>query len=135
MATVIGQRPMLPAKLEPIIPQGRIERACPTEQVCTEREWYARLDADCPSTDDGFAKFRGIATGMMAERELVQFAREGRLTVDLARAADDVLAGIRLGQFPPDRVTEVRASMVAQIRRWQTNFPPVDGDRDWMEVE
>src|SRR5688500_7808451 len=95
MATVIGQRSTLPSKMEPVLSQGRIEKCFPTEQACTERDQFARLDAGRPPADDGLALIRGIATGTVAERELVQFANEGRLTVDLAHVAADILAGIR----------------------------------------
>jgi hypothetical protein len=134
MATVIGQRSMLSPKLEPILSQGRIEKCFPSNQACTEREHYARLDAGRQPADDGLALIRGIATGTLAERELLQFATEGRLTVDLAHVAAEILSSIRRPHLPADRLPEVQRSMVAWVRRWQAAFPPRDGDRDWMEV-
>ena len=81
MATVFGQRLSLSSKLEPVLSQGRIEKCFPAEQACTERDRFARLDAGRSPADEGIALIRGIATGAMAERELLQFAGEGRLTV------------------------------------------------------
>ena len=134
MATVIGQRSMLPAKLEPVLSQGRVEKCFPGPQACTERDRYSRADAGRPSSDNGFALTRGQAVGAMAERELLRFASEGRLTVDLMREADEVLTGIRRGQLDAGRLGEIRASMVAWVRRWQASFPPEDGDLDWIDV-
>ena len=134
MATVIGQLSMLSAKLEPVLSQGRVEKCVPGLQACTARDRSSRAAAGRPAADDGFALTRGLAVGTLAERELVRFASEGRLTVDLVRAADEVLSGIRRGTLDASRVAEIRASMVTWLRRWQTSFPPEDGDLDWIEV-
>ena len=135
MAVAMRQSPALPSNYEPMLAQGRVEKCVPAEEACTERDQYARAESGRPPADDGFAMLGGIAVGMLAERELVSYATDGRLTVDLGRATDEVLATVRPGRLPQERVEEIRASMIAWIRRWQASFPPEDSDLDWSEVE
>ncbi len=134
MAVTMRQNSALPSNYEPMLAQGRIEKCFHDEEGCTERDRFARAESGRPPADGGFAMQRGIAAGMLAERELVSYATDGRLTVDLGGAADEVLAVMRRGQLPMERVAEIRASMIAWIRRWQAAFPPDDGHLDWSTV-
>ncbi len=121
--------------LEPILAQGTIEKVFPTEQACTERARFAKLDGWLPGADGGFAMKRGIITGALAEHELVSFARGHGLTIDLGRIVDAIIAETRIGPGLADRIPEMRAEAVSFVRKWQEGFPFADGDLDWVEVE
>lgn len=133
MAVAMRQSQSLPT-FEPMLAQGRLEKCFPGEEACTERDRFARAESGRAPADGGVAMQRGIAVGMLAERELVSYATDGRLTVDLGRAADDVLGTMRRGQLTAGPVAEIRAAMISWVRRWQASFPPDDGDLDWSDV-
>ncbi len=136
MTTSYGRMAAVGSARELILAQGTLEKAFPQgEEACTERVELAKADARRAPFDDGFSMKRGIVTGALAEQELLGYATEGCLTVDLGTVVDEILSSTRLGALSAERVGELRSSAITWVRGWQSRVPPEDGDLDWSEVE
>src|SRR5207249_7174417 len=121
--------------LEPVLAQGAIEKAFPQGlEACTERVRFSKSESGREPPDGGFAMRRGILTGTVAERDLYQYASGGGFTIELGRRVDEALSSRRAGQFPPERIAELRNSAIAWVRQYQAGFPPDDGGLDWSDV-
>src|SRR3712207_5755621 len=125
MTATSGRMAVVGSARESIFAQGTIEKAFPQgEEACTERLVFAKADAGREPIDDGFPMKRGIVTGALAERELVSYATDGCLTVDLGGVVDLILSSTRLGGLSAERVGELRSSAITRVRGWQSRFPP-----------
>lgn len=130
-----GQTAVIRRGREVIFAQGTIEKAFPQgEDSCTQRVQFAKADSGREPPDGGFAMKRGLVTGALAERELVSYASDRCLTVDLGEMVDQILIGTRLGGLSADQVGEIRSAAIRWVRGWQERFPVEDGDLDWSEV-
>src|SRR5436309_16141009 len=110
----------LRSALEPILAQGLIEKAFPEGlQACTERVRFSKAESGREPLDGGFAMKRGLLTGAVAERELYQYASGNGFTIDLGRVVDEILTSNRLGQFPSDRLAELRTYILTSIRQYE----------------
>lgn len=135
MTAMNGRTAVVGSARELILAQGTIEKAFPQgEEACTERLVFAKADARREPFDGGFAMKRGLVTGALAERELLSYATDRSLTVDLGSVVDQILSSTRLGSLAMERVRELRSSAITWVRRWQAGFPPEDGDLEWTEV-
>jgi hypothetical protein len=119
---------------DPILAQGVIERACPGPgmDTCTKRNGFAKQERD---TGDRFYLERGIITGDLAERQVVQWAEGNGFTIGIHHEADLLIAKRRLATLSEEQRFDIRSSAVSWVRGWQERFPPEDDETvPWLEI-
>jgi hypothetical protein len=120
---------------DPTLAQSVVERAFPGlgMDICTARNGFAKQERD---TGDRFYLERGIITGDLAERQVVQWAEGNGFAIGLHQEVDRLIAKRRLATLSDEQRADIRSSAVAWVRGWQEQFPPEDDDCiPWTEIE
>jgi hypothetical protein len=133
---LINEAHLAALALEARLAQGQIEKMIPAWlMACTRRAEFDRQASLNGLASDDFPLLRGLVAGAAVERELYGFAKGKTLTIDIDTVVDGLIAKERRAStLPPDRLTELRATVIGLVRGWQGRFPPEDGDRDWLTV-
>jgi hypothetical protein len=133
--TTTTKRPTSTVRREPILAQGIIEKAFPTEEPCTERVRFMKATGWQSTPENLFAMKRGIIAGELVERQLVSYSAGHGFDVDLGAQFDAFIQSRPLDPAITDRLAELRTSTIQMVRGWQSRFPMADDDLEWSEVD
>jgi hypothetical protein len=132
--TTTTERPAPAVRPEPILAQGLIEKAFPTEEPCTERVRFMKATGWQNTPENLFALKRGILAGELVERQLVNYSDGHGFDIDLGAQFDALVTRRPLDLSIIDRLAELRLSTIQMVRGWQCRFPASDDGLDWSEV-